>query len=177
LNRKELFNVALSIVEDMIPYVSESFYDEIIDELNDLIDYTSITKYYTEGNLSDQNYWKGFIYRRVETDGVPLSEISSYLTEAKSHLINNNPIWTTRNTLYELYINDEIKIGFTTRGYVLTKIPNGNIIRYKKDEIITKITFLEDSTGKYYLIQGFDLDSWDAEEFRNLYDNKLNLIN
>ena len=111
LARQLLFNWALNELETLCIGRSVEFLEKVIKELEDLIEYTKIKNYYTTELSWSSNYWKKFIYRRVENDGVPLNEINTYLLKAKEELTSiNKTELLNNNRLCEVIINNELHV-------------------------------------------------------------------
>ena len=165
--RKLMFEASLSIVESLCEDYPLDFLESVIQELDKLIELTEISNFYSQTytyNEHEDSYWKGFVRRRVETDDVPISEIHSYLVEAKSKLLRiDQSLLST--ALYEVNFNNDIKILLNSNGNTLSK--DTKKIHYADE--IRKVKYLEDQTGGYYLIEG--------KGFRDLYDYELNLVN
>jgi len=161
--RKLIFYAALDVVENMSKNLPNDFVEGVLFQLDELIELTEISTYYKTDFPDNDNYWKGFVHRRVETDNVPLSEINSYLVEAKNKLsrIDQSDL---DDALYEIKINNEIQILLNSTEYLVMK--NSKKLSYSD---IKSIKYLKDDSGGYYLIEG--------EDFRDLFDNELNQIN
>ncbi len=161
--RKLMFYAALDVVEKMSRNLPNDFVKGVLIQLDELIELTEISTYYRTDFSDNKNYWKGFIHRRVEANNVPLSEINSYLVEAKNKLsrIDQSKL---DDALYEIRINNEIQILLNSKGYLVMK--NRKKFSYSN---IKSVKYLKDDSGGYYLIVGKD--------FRDLYDDELNKVN
>jgi len=161
--RNLMFEAGLNIVESLCEDYPSDFLYSIMKELDELIELTEISSYYGKSPNSN-SYWEGFVRRRVETDDVPISEIHTYLIQAKNRLLKiDQSLLPT--SLYEINFNNEIKIFLNSTGYILSQEKK----EFHYTDRIQKVKYLEDQTGGYYLIEG--------EGFRDLYDDDLNLIN
>ena len=164
--RNLMFYAALDIVENMCQNLPNDFVDKILFQLDELIVFTQISTYYKTNFSYKDSYWKGFVHRRVETDNVPLSEIHSYLVEARNKISRIDQS-NLDDALYEIKINNEIQILLSSKGYLVMK--DSKKLHYTFDSPIQSIKYLEDNSGGYYLIEG--------DNFRDLFDDELNPIN
>ena len=181
LARKLMFSAALNILENMCVNYPADFTSRVKEEINNLIEYVKIQNYYTSRTPTnrDDNYWKGFIYRRVEQDGVPLSEVESYLLETKkmldgvsSEFIEYKKVLNI-NGLKVFLINSET---LRFEGPELDNFGDYNVIDYNfKENPNISLKYLEDSDGEYYLIEGEE-DEY-GDRFRHLFSSVLIRIN
>lgn len=163
--RKLMFNSALDIVENLCRNYPSDFLRRVNYQLDELIELTKVSKYYNTNFSYKDSYFKGFVYRRVETDNVPLSEIHNYLIEAKRRLSKIDKT-TLDEALYEIKINGDIQVLLNSNGYFL--IQDYKKLNYTFETPIKSIKYLEDNSGGYYLIEGHN--------FRDLYDDELNPV-
>ena len=163
--RKLMFNSSLDIIDDMCRRSPSDFLVRVNYELDELIQLTNISTYYKTAFNQDVSYFKGFVHRRVETDNVPLDEIHNYLIEAKRRL-SIIDVDELDAALYEIRINGDMQILLNSNGYYLIK--DQKKLNYTFSTPIKSIKYLEDNSGRYYLVEG--------DGFRDLYDSELNMV-
>lgn len=170
--RRLLFNNLLEYVCFLCENYPIDFKKNVLNEINSMIKFTGNIENYNEDNISPENYWKGFIYRRVYFDKVPLLEINSFLTEAKSKISSINET-SKSETMIKLIINNNITISLNSQ---FTKLSSSNSINtevFPASFKLNSITYLEDETGGYYLVKG-NKNFFGDFEYKKLYDSKLN---
>jgi len=183
LARKLMFSAALNILENMCVAYPADFTDRVYEEINNLIEYVKIQNYYTSNIPSnyDNNYWKGFIYRRVEQDGVPLSEIESCLLETKKMLNQVESKFVKQKKVLnvnglKVFLVDSETIRFEMH-IIKYGEPYFNFYDYNfKDYQNLSLKYLQDSDGEYYLIEGGE-EGYYGDKFRDLFDFEFVKIN
>jgi hypothetical protein len=153
-----------------LPY---DFVQRIQKKLDEYIDLTLISNYYGKNNSISKfetwyeaDYFKGFIFRRVETDNVPVGEINSYLVEAKERISKINKEKLDFSYL-KFKINNTLNVLINSQNCYL-KIDK-NSFKYNYKMIPKSITYTKDSSGSYFVVKG--------SNYTHLYDQKLNRLN
>lgn len=187
--RTILFNTGLESVKTYCKYFPKDFTTAVIKELDRLLIFTTklgtltYDKYSRDVNNQKIDFWEGFIYRRVKTDGVPVSEVRESIIKAQSELksmdVSNNP-----DVMNEININDQVMLYYGTNQYSLKSVSNQKIIHLEPGLVITDIKYLKDRDGEFYQIKGcryygvadWLLNYYEKDEFSYLYDKYLNKI-
>jgi len=184
MTRKLLFDFALDFLVDRCKAWPKDFTYKVIDYLDELL--VSSPKI---ANLSQEefeskiignkkyNYLHGFIYRRIKTDNVPLSEILNYINIAKQ-TINDLDVKSNPDYKFGIQVNNHVMIhvGADNQFSIQSNL-NSKILKISdylgEDYYVSEITYLAGDDGDFYQIT-FKSGLRDTQI--HLYDTKLNLI-
>lgn len=184
ITRKLLFNFALNFVVDRCNEWPKDFKDRVLENLDELsesipkISKLSIQEFENEiiGN-KDYNYVHGFIFRRIKTDRVPLSEVMQYINIARQTIGN-----------LDIESNPDYKFGILLNNHLIVHVGADNQFKIKSNlnsqfvnindsfgerAYISEITYLNGDDGDFYLIK---IQTGYRESQLHLYDSRLNLI-
>lgn len=165
--RNLMFNELVSYLSLLCENYPSDFKLIVLNEIASLIEFTKDID-----NNEVDNYWKGFVYRRIKTDKVPIKEISSNLIELKNKILQiktNDSI----ASLFSLNINQDISIKYFSQKTEIVSFNSKRKILLEGNSWINTVKFMQDSSGNYYVINGYDK----GKPFNKLYDSNLTLIN
>jgi len=143
-------------------------------ELSILLAYTNTLKptspYTNTDRLND--YWKGFILRRVKSDNIPITEIQSTIIKAQARIdsldVKNQP-----EAMYEIVINNQISLLYAIDNFKLISKSSAIELKFGYEVSLQSIFFNKDSTGDYYMMSG----SQNGKPFKWLYNKNLERVN
>lgn len=182
--RKLLFEFALDFLVDRCKAWPKDYTYTVLDYLDELL--VSIPKI---ANLSTEefeskiienkkyNYLHGFIYRRIKTDNVPLSEVLEYLNIAKQ-TIKDLDIKSKPDCKFGIRVNKHIIIyvGADNQFSIQSEI-NSKVLKisdyFGEDYFVSEIKYLIGDDGDFYQVT---IESGLRDRQIHLYDTKLNLI-
>lgn len=184
MTRKLLFDFALNFLVDRCKAWPKDFTLKVIDYLDELLVSTpaiaNLSQEEFESKIIENekyNYLHGFIYRRIKTDNVPLSEILEYINVAKQ-TINDIDVKSNPDYKFGIQVNNHIIIlvGTDNQFSIQSKL-NSKMLKisdyFGEDYYISELTYLTGKDGDFYQIR---IESGLRDAQIHLFDTKLNLV-
>jgi len=143
-------------------------------ELSTLLNYTNTIKPTGVIPNTDKlnDYWKGFILRRVRADNIPVTEIQSTIIKAQSR-IDSVDIKTQADAMYEVILNNQISILYAIDKFKLVSKSSPIELQFGYEVSLQTIFYNKDKTGDFYMLNGFQ----NNKPFKWLYNKNLERIN
>jgi len=172
-----LFKTGLNIVLNICENYPKDFTKHIISELNVLLEYCDSINKIPASKLEkmdfDNNYWKGFIARRIIYNNLSVKEIKNLIISAIVRL-NAIDLYKLPDVYYSLTINDNISVSFDKSFYYLNSLSSGKRITIDYYNEPHTIKYFEDKNNSLYVFKFRDKKGRWVE---NIYDINLNMIN
>lgn len=172
--RTILANQAINFICTLTNAYPSDFKTSIKKELSTLLTFTYTIKQNGVIPNTDKlnDYWKGFILRRVRVDNVPISEIQSTIIEAQAK-IESIDVKAQADAMYEITVNNQISITYAIEKFKVTSKTSPNELQFGYEVSIENIIFTRDNTGDYYMLAGFQ----NGKPFRWLFNKNLERVN
>jgi len=169
--RKILFDIALDVVVYWCNNLPKDFTTHLINSIEELKQFTLSIEKDDWIHPKDPDYWKGFILRRIENNNVSTQEVQKLLNIA-SNKLKSIDISKQPDGLYKLTINNNIAVIVYKSYYTLYHLDTGREVKMEYNNNLKNIIYFNDKKNEYYV---FDINK-NKEEFRLIYDSKLNII-
>lgn len=124
--------------------------------------------------IGRNNAW---LYRRIENDKVPITELRSYINNLNKIVQNQlNSASSNYDCLKKTIINNEITVydDFEDENLINLKSRSGNVLTIKSRSV--KIKCIVSENKNYYLISFWDYSEKSSKKIERLYDSRLNEI-
>lgn len=142
-------------------------------ELSTLMTYTNTLKPTGVMPNTDKlnDYWKGFILRRIRTDNIPISEIQTTIIKAQSR-IDSVDVKDQADAMYEVAVNNQISILYSINNFKLVSKSSPTELQFGYEVNLENIFYNKDQTGDYYMLSGLQND----KPFKWLFNKNLERI-
>lgn len=143
-------------------------------ELSTLLTYTNTLKPTGVIPNTDKlnDYWKGFILRRVRTDNIPIAEIKSTIIRAQAK-IDSIDVKAQADAMYEVIINNQISVSYAIEKFTVSSKTSPVELQFGYEVTLENIFYNKDKTGDYYMLTGFQ----NGKPFRWLFNKNLERVN
>ncbi len=171
LIRKKLFEEALDYLSNTCNSYPKDYRKEVILVLNDLEAFvkTLNTTNYSDDQVSEFSYIKGFVYRRFLNEDVPSEELLDYVQKTKAKITEIQPS-TLPESFIEVIINNQIKVRYLRNEIKINSIiSDKNVNLNPQNTEIETVSFKkENNEGRYIFIGNID-----GEKFERKFDKEL----
>lgn len=142
-------------------------------ELSKLLTYTNTLKPTGVMPNTDKlnDYWKGFILRRVRTDNIPIAEIQSTIIRAQSK-IDSVDVKNQADAMFEVTVNNHISILYSIDKFKLISKTSPVELQLGYEVNLENIFYNKDKTGDYYMLSGFQ----NGKPFSWLFNKNLERV-
>jgi hypothetical protein len=153
--RKILIEQAIDIVISLCKTFPSDFKNSVLKELETLLVFSNSIKSMNANTDTDKfnDYWKGFLFRRNKIDNVPIIEIQDYILKAKNQIMDLD-VSKNADAMYEISINNNIKLFYSIDKTVLYSNVSKNEISFDKNTILKSVKYLRDDKEEYYSFEG-----------------------
>jgi hypothetical protein len=173
--RTLLFNQALESVILLCKKYPDDFRQRILKELDALLSFTNTLN--SKKVLTDEgvdklnNYWKGFIYRRIKIDKIPLEEIKTSIVTAQTKL-KELGTYEQAKSYFSFDLNNQISILYSLDGFKLYSSSSYMEVKFEEGKKIESVKYIKGSTGDTYEFKGVTKSG----NFTEVYDKNLKKI-